>query len=206
MANTVNQAKKKAARRWGRLVALLVVLCVAAGAFVYGFVRVNNKFPAPTVQQAGVGETMEYNGFDVTLVESRMGTYSEIVEKDPDAIEMVGYEEDGNPTDPEKVLTFFVTLKVKNKTQEQAAAPLEMVTVHSLTWNNGMNLNATMAWNGEDANVFPMLQPEEEATVTYVYTAPYYMFPANGWEKAKADQYYLSLQVYPEYKEFVLDT
>lgn len=175
---------------------LLVFIVLMAGIFITRYIYINNKYPKPIVEEYNLNEPVEHNGFEITAKDFQILQDEDLRKLNPD--KGILYED-------EEMKGMFVTLKIKNvsdETKKIETAPFKIATIN---WSNGLDLSLFEAINGETSRTYLELNPGEEVTSVYPYTTIKSHFHKKGWEQIGNEKFSLVLNLYPVKKSIKLN-
>lgn len=174
---------------YGIVYGLLILLFVL---FIIGYIRINRKYPQAVYEKYNLGETVEYDGCDVSVKEYAILNKAEANES--------GYyleeEEDY------KILT--CTLEVTNHSESEKRPELYYLEVESSVWHNGIDLEVIQNANVATASLCPTLNPGETTTVIVAFVMYKLQFSDSRWEQIDKDNLYMVFSLYPVKKYVVL--
>lgn len=176
--------KKK--KRWIIILIAGVLLCLL---FLAGFIRINRKYPSPSVETYHLGQPADADGIEVTVLDYKWMDKEEFIEKYP--VNEINFLEDSDA----KVM--MLTVRYKNTLSEKQIKEIYLDTLETLGWSNGVLLDGFMAANPEGAGMYVELDPQEEVEVVLPFILHEVQFQHKTWEKITEEPFGFVISAYP---------
>lgn len=177
-----------------RKIVISMVLLIAISlivTFAYFYIKINEKYPAPLVQEVAMDTPFEYSfdkNFKITVTDFSILNEEELLKLD---------EEAGLSTNEEsnERIGYLVTLKIKNIGTNEASIENQVFTLQSGIFNNGSDMAFNMVLN-QDVKSGPY-KPGEERTIIMAFTAMRIHFRKEHWDNVENLKYELVTSLYP---------
>lgn len=168
-------------------------------AFTYFYHQINEKYPAPKVEEIAMDTPFLYSydkNFQITVTDFSFLSEEELKQLDVES----GLEERNRSQDS---IGYLVTVKIKNIGKEKASIEYQVFSLQSGIFNNGTDgiyngvLNPDVRTGPYDAG--------EERTIKMSYTASSNLFRKEHWDKVKNLKYELVTSLYPVEQKVILN-
>lgn len=180
------------------MLVIIGVVIVALGLFWGGqYAKINSVYPASKSIQAKVGDVINYEDFEFRIESSEYYTYNEMIATKEDLIDYTEYE---NNFDKEDLLFVFVSVSVKNTSENNTAIPLYNLAISSNTYSNGIDITTFAALNGSLEMLTPTFSANEEKKIVFTYT----LLKSACFDNNSLPELELILSLYPERKSLLL--
>ena len=180
------------------MLVIIGMVIVALGLLWGGqYAKVNSVYPASKSIQAKVGDVINYEDFEFRIESSEYYTYNEMIATKEDLIDYTEYE---NNFDKEDLLFVFVSVSVKNTSENNTAIPLYNLAISSNTYSNGIDITTFAALNGSLEMLTPTFSANEEKEIVFTYT----LLKSACFDNNSLPELELILSLYPERKSLLL--
>ncbi len=165
-----------------------VLLVILAAIFTAGYLRINRKYPAPSVERIKAGQEAEYQdgvfltvtGWEILSEEERKALYEKIGEE---------------PFEGAELRKVSVTLE--NRTDETTMCDLTSLNLE--TFGNSASINSLLgsAAMGELWTAMPELKPGQKLETAYLFEILEYKFTDRQWEEIDSREFWMTFSSYP---------
>ncbi len=183
-----------------------VILLGCLAAFIVCFLNINRKYPNPTEKYYHTGETLTYDGFEITMTDSQLVSWQEMTDMFPNA-EFEAPEGTDETKNLEDYKILFADFKIKSTRSDSASLPLIYMVAETDTWRNG--IPADIFWEAnsetENASLQPQLSAGEELSVKLPFLLYKSQFSAEDWKNTEHLDYDVLFDLYPKKIMFKLE-
>lgn len=180
-------------KKWIYIYLLISILTIV---WLFFVVSINKKYPNPSYKQHTLGETFEFNGFEICATDIRFLNKDTVNNLFADVIP---YWEDC------KCVLYFLT--ITNNNPESKEIELQYFVMQTSAWCNSILMHTY----GEISQIYypelpitlhPTLEPGETIQCVLPYTVPKVQFTKKQWATCETAGYELVLSLYPV-KEYI---
>ncbi len=167
---------------------LLLGVCLIL-LFVIGFriVAINQKYPNTVEQHYSLGDTVTYNNFELTVVDSYF--------IDNEYINKIFEEEKRILGEYECVV---VDLNITNRNPKEKTLDVYSFILETGAAKNGVNLNAFYELNADNATLSPSINTNETISLKLPFHFTEESFTKSKWKNFKSRDFSLTLNLYPQ--------
>lgn len=174
-------------------IALLVSICVFALSGIRIF-KLNSDYPQAQIVCAKNNETLIIDDVEVKKLSTEFIPYEKISNNKDLKFVMDSAEN-------KEVNLVKATINIKNLTNHEVVFPLYDVSLASVSWSNGIDLEAFMFFN-DNQSLKIQLKPNENVDVILPYSMSEIQFSNADWNTVESRKYNLVFSLYP-YKRMI---
>ncbi len=173
---------------------LLLGVCLIL-LFVIGFriLAINQKYPNTVEQYYLLGDTVLYNNFELTVVDSYFLDNESVNKLFKEEIRILGEHE-----------CVVVDLKITNRNSKEKTLDVYSFILETGAAKNGVNLNAFYELNVDNATLSPSINTNETISLKLPFHFTEKSFTKNKWENFKNRDFSLTLNLYPQKISIIL--
>ena len=169
-------------------VTAVVLVVILAAIFTAGYIRINRKYPAPSVERIKAGQELEIqDGVFLTVT-----GWEILPEEEREAIYKKRGEEPLMDAELRKV---FVTLE--NRTDETKQCEVTALNLETFGYSASINSGLGIAAMGESSTVVPELEPGQKLETAYLFEILKYQFTDRQWEEIDSREFWMTFSSYP---------
>lgn len=165
-----------------------VILVMLAAIFTAGYIRINRKYPAPSVERIKAGQEVEIqDGVFLTVT-----GWEILPEEEREAL----YEKRGEqPVMDAELRKVSVTLE--NRTDEAKRCDLTSLNLETFGCSASVNSFLGSADMETYGSVMPELEPGQKEESAYLFEIFRYQFTDRKWEEIDSREFWLTFSSYP---------
>ena len=178
-----------------KLLATMIVVGVFLCLYSLRYVNLNNKYPPPHVQQYEERQSVPYDSFELTVLETTF--------MNQETLDATFQDEHSAGVYPKCIV---IDLKIYNNSQSEKQIEIYPFVLESGAWSNGIHLAAFLALNADvdQATLTPTLQPGESCMLKLPFTLTQEQFKPSQWKNIENRDFQLTFSLYPEKKTILL--
>ncbi len=181
------------------IVSIIIISILLSSSFFYFYKQINDKYPAPIVEEIAIGIPFEYSfdkNFQLTVTAFSILDSDDLKKLDEDG------DQEMNNDDQERV-GYLVKLKIKNIGKEKSTIENQEFIIQSGGFTNGSDMfYATLLNKDVKSGTYDI---GEERTIVMPFTGVRSLFSKKNWDNIEKLKYELVTSLYPVEQKILLN-